>query len=526
MKILPDAPADKRWQEISDEYAVLQSSARNQTQDFQGLMQSLLGNIEERSSIQRTEESVSQKAESSSDQPAETLPLFLPMQGEDFAALRTTLESAGCDPQVIRDLQDRLDNNSLSWGDFSREISRKTMISTKSSLTEVEQGQFSGILQKLGFSSDESRSLIQALTQGERKKILAMIQRKVELSKEDKTFSLGEREASLLAKVFGLSQEDGARLQSLFQGKEIQGGMNKSGLQSLLAFVGQSVAKDEQLQDEIWDRVKKEVSSRLKMAVERSELLQKASNEGANSSGSVLGDKTSQAGKTGVQDTRNGLLMKDKTEAKTDFSQVEDDSKDGWSSFWNKMKTEPESGTTVFRSVQSQAGASQGTVLNLQDANSRLVKVPAQEIFDQVEGGLLRNLGQGKRQLILRLDPPELGKVQVLLKVQDNEVQAVIRTSNADVSKAVSEQIAQIRESLEGQGLKVTRLEVQNQLDQDVASNHWSGLEHHNETQEQLTQEARRMRFLASDRLGTIEAEEMPPSHLTMTASSGLDLFA
>ncbi len=49
----------------------------------------------------------------------------------------------------------------------------------------------------------------------------------------------------------------------------------------------------------------------------------------------------------------------------------------------------------------------------------------------QVESGLLRTLGQNQKQLVLRLDPPELGKLSMILSVRDGEVSATFAPKRA-----------------------------------------------------------------------------------------------
>lgn len=108
----------------------------------------------------------------------------------------------------------------------------------------------------------------------------------------------------------------------------------------------------------------------------------------------------------------------------------------------------------------------------------------ARQILRQVQTGMLKAVGQGRQQLSLRLDPPELGKVMLMLQVGNKEVNAVIRAENPDAAKAVAEQLSQLRASLEAQGLKVNKLEVQTQAQQHDQNN-WQGAEHNNTAREQ-----------------------------------------
>ena len=148
-------------------------------------------------------------------------------------------------------------------------------------------------------------------------------------------------------------------------------------------------------------------------------------------------------------------------------------------------------------------------------------------IMRQVESGLLRNLGEGKHQLTLRLDPPNLGKLMVILQVQNKEVNAVIRTQNQDVSRVVAENMVQLRHALEQQGLKVDKLEVQTQLPNDQSPNQWQGASQHNMAWERDALGRQRRTWQALHGKGGEVVQEMQTQPETAKISSnGLDIFA
>ncbi len=146
----------------------------------------------------------------------------------------------------------------------------------------------------------------------------------------------------------------------------------------------------------------------------------------------------------------------------------------------------------------------------------------------QVETGILRTVGQDAKQLTLNLSPDELGKLSITLTVKDKEVKAVIAADNADTAALLTEQAAKIKQTLEDQGFKVSKLEVQTGIARDN-QNAWQSPDQHNEAFEQ--REAMD-RTRAAQRLArTLAAEEsanqngfVPPS--AMTRPQGLDLFA
>ena len=107
---------------------------------------------------------------------------------------------------------------------------------------------------------------------------------------------------------------------------------------------------------------------------------------------------------------------------------------------------------------------------------------------------MLQNLGEGHQRLTLQLSPEELGTVTVVLTVHNKELRAVIRAENEESAAALSEQLESLKKTLEEQGLKVAELDVQCGLQDNFASNQWSGENQHNETQDSL-EKARAIRL-------------------------------
>lgn len=112
-------------------------------------------------------------------------------------------------------------------------------------------------------------------------------------------------------------------------------------------------------------------------------------------------------------------------------------------------------------------------------------KVPPQGIARTVQNGILQNLQQGGKQLTLRLDPASLGKLTVILQVHNNEVRASIRTESNEATRLVNDQINLIKHTLEQQGLKVEKMDVQTQTQHNDQNRNWQGAEEHNQAQQQ-----------------------------------------
>ena len=167
-----------------------------------------------------------------------------------------------------------------------------------------------------------------------------------------------------------------------------------------------------------------------------------------------------------------------------------------WRELWSKVEADASSRPSTIRidpllaaakaqealaATQQQLKASRG------DAVFQRAGLHAEKVLQTVEQGMLRSLTEGAKQLTLRLDPPDLGKVTVILQVSSNkEVTATLRPETKEAAAALSQQLTQLRQSLEQQGLKVEKLDVQTSLTQDQQSQ-WQGAGQHNFAQEQGT---------------------------------------
>ena len=199
---------------------------------------------------------------------------------------------------------------------------------------------------------------------------------------------------------------------------------------------------------------------------------------------------------------------------------------------------EREKSSSSFRAVQS-AGAekaapeslTQTAAQNSQTSFQQRLETPVSarsaQVYQQVENGAFKNLGQGVKQLVIRLDPADLGQVSVILQVRGKEVQAVLRSSSQEASLALNDQLGQLRTQLEAQGLKVGKLEVQTQLADSQGQSQWQGAESHNRYQEnqELAMSAKRWRAL--ERVAPDVARDVQNTpHREKLSQSGLDIFA
>jgi len=126
------------------------------------------------------------------------------------------------------------------------------------------------------------------------------------------------------------------------------------------------------------------------------------------------------------------------------------------------------SGNKEFHHPNDFASGHQIRAFVLNKANQG-TSIPAEskfrdEIFRQIERGIFKNLGEGRREVTIKLHPPELGTLKVVMQVHNREVSMVLHTEHRDVADALNKHIANFEKSFEQQGLKVVKVEVKNDL--------------------------------------------------------------
>jgi hypothetical protein len=89
------------------------------------------------------------------------------------------------------------------------------------------------------------------------------------------------------------------------------------------------------------------------------------------------------------------------------------------------------------------------------------------KIVSEIRGRLLPDGGS----MHIRLDPPELGALAVQIDVRDGMVSASFQTSNDEATRLLSHSLGQLRQTLEGQGVSVEKLQVQQTPREQFASN-------------------------------------------------------
>lgn len=81
-------------------------------------------------------------------------------------------------------------------------------------------------------------------------------------------------------------------------------------------------------------------------------------------------------------------------------------------------------------------------------------------ITEQIQGSIHSSLRQGNQQISIRLNPPELGKVVIEFKQQEQEITGLLEVSKIQTKYEVEQALPQIIQNLADCGIEIKRLEV------------------------------------------------------------------
>ena len=94
----------------------------------------------------------------------------------------------------------------------------------------------------------------------------------------------------------------------------------------------------------------------------------------------------------------------------------------------------------------------------------------AEQNVDRMVQSVRTIVTQRGGEMQLKLDPPELGVLQVSLKMTDGVMSATFTTENAQATQALSHSLQQLKNSLEGAGISVDRIQVRQSSESNSAS--------------------------------------------------------
>jgi flagellar hook-length control protein FliK len=130
---------------------------------------------------------------------------------------------------------------------------------------------------------------------------------------------------------------------------------------------------------------------------------------------------------------------------------------------------------TAMTAVTAPQTAQTGATVKIQppapstptSSESQFVEANHQNIVTGIHGKLLPNGGT----MTIRLDPPELGALQVSVHMREGVMTAAFETSNDQATRVLSHSLGQLKSALESAGVNVEKLHVQQSPRQESGDN-------------------------------------------------------
>lgn len=454
---------------------------------------------------------------------------------KELNQLRETLRAKGVSDQSLEQINELLANGQMpTLGQIFNSLRNGGL---PVDLSDADKKNITSVLQKIGFSPDEAEYLQGVMADGQGKSVWQAInQRIANMAANGESSDFFQDEMASLVKGMGGSGKLLNGLENIFQGRDtltLDALGLKTALGGLSGEVAQKIADEGKIAkhlqaalrdaaENIKERQTKETLSdkRGSRNVERSEyLMRDKATAKANGLSEAPAKGGAQEGRNGPDRNdadKQGLLRQRKDESgepelkernakpgKADIveepdksrargkavdSKPVDNKKSGTNSdFFSKLEVAPSS--APVQSLGGQSAASSAANM-AKSAEGMRQSAFHEAIFSQVEQGLFQKLNDGASQLVLRLDPVDLGQVTLLVSVNQGEVRASLRAENHEAAQALHEQLPRIQALLENQGFKVQKLDVQAQVQDNgqqpgqMNSNSWESLAQHNAGQE------------------------------------------
>ena len=465
----------------------------------------------------------------------------------DANAIIANLKKKGVKDSALEGIEELLaSGQTLTLGSIIGALSQRGRKGAE--LTEDEIQDIGGVLRKMQFTQEESDEIIAMMQNGHGFAALRAINDKLGKLGADETFSMDMKELRALARGLDVSEGAMKKIATLMNGAD-SAEVTGKGLESLLGPIAEELAQGRSEKE----KMARELKDAIDIAL-RDKKMREATDPVADTRGSKKTERAETRMRDDLMYKNKNILSPEEEEAAflqeqadNAFADQQQDKRERSTREHavaaDSQKTVPaktsgeatnsssknDAASTLFNRIDAAAGmtapAPSSSVAPQQNVGS--ANYNRQEIFSQVEQGMLKQLVDGSKQMTLRLDPGELGQVTLLLTVKSGEVRALIRTENAETTAALSDQMNQLRATLEEQGLKVAQLDVETQLPKDTTQDNFSGMDQFNQQQE-MREQARFLRLaklrkesgesLAQDVQSMKAEEEISPNGLHIIA--------
>jgi flagellar hook-length control protein FliK len=436
------------------------------------------------------------KAPVKDDEEARIRDLDKRMTEEEFEEVKEDLEGYGMSDADIAEIKNKVDSeDGLTWRQFAAEVTEKMAEMHKAELSDTQKDKLGSFFNKFGFTSKESAHLITQLENGNFDKVMNTLKAKIDSMPQDKQMLFEKGEIEAFSSAMSFSKEFTTKIKELFGSNTLPKDL-KAAFANIRQELTKMDTKDQQLVHAVGKVFAKSMgdkskeSSAARQLEEAVDLKTRVAEENIKTDPKENFKQVVENRKEALPDANakknSETGTPDKAEADTDgLDQKENaDSQENWNNLFGKMSDD--GSRSELNSTQSKLANTEASLLaGATEAGNKAgakswEKISAPKVMKQVEAALLKNLGNGTKQLTLQLTPENLGKLNIVLQVQGKEVSAIIRAESHDAAKVLAENIDIIKNALEDQGLKVEKLEVQTGLAGNQDSQDWFGQNQHN----------------------------------------------
>lgn len=448
---------------------------------------------------------------------------------EDFEAVKQVLLDHGFNAEQIQNLEKKFQKDGFTWDELIAHLDLG-QLSKKVELNAGDKTELMSFFAALGFNSNESQGLMKQLQQGEHSKVWTRISEKLENMPADQKLALSREQVGSLLKVLGIDSKDIDKFAG-FVGKDL----GKSELSNFLALLKKEgrEARSSAIMNQLAQAKAEGAGSRGQesLLTEILRIAKKEEKNGDKDSSQKLPLTDSKEKGSGDRQGEQSLFdrINDKSEARSE-ARSEDggqskSKEDPWEKFLSKIRNADSADMKNATIADAKARAAADAAR--QKAGVQQREFISRQVLEQVQNGMFKNLGNGRTQLTLQLDPPDLGRVGIILQVHDKEVRALIRPSSPEVAQMVSENMSRLKASLEQQGLRVSKIEVQTQTQENHGQT-WHGQEEHNKARDRMREAVRvaRMRGLDMDGRAGSGIDGAVIADVQSQGETRLDLFA
>ena len=424
---------------------------------------------------------------------------------EDFSNVEKSLKKAGVTEETLRTLKQQAEDQSLTWGEMLSVIEQAKEADFSPQPIELApdtENQISSLLQQLGITPEDSHDVISQMEAGNTSKAWDIIANALKATGSNSELAITKEELAALGQGLQLDQNAIAKLTGILS--EAEATLGKAELNQLAAQLNSAVEAQNSSADKLLTELRNILSPQLANAVDANGNKISADMHASNEEKATQILRTDQATEKGLgfvnsvnskestsaqpqQNTTNqnpnvataeavaSTTGSESTGSESFFEGQQENGKNNWMQFFDKITVANAAPTT---------GQPIGTVLDSFLQQSTPLKQAATSFLDQVQAGVFRSMQNGVNQLSLKLNPADLGPLSVMVSVRSKEVTATVRAENPEAAKAIHENIHTLRASLEAQGLKVDKLDVQTGLQNNLNDKGWNSADQHNAQQE------------------------------------------